>query len=277
MSGNAERRYAVRESEEVHMQAHGGRLSRRAFVGCLAGLGVSAAGLVLVGCSLPFPQASTTRVPRVGVLSSEFRDASWHGALWESMHSLGWTEGDNFAVDRRYAEDQPERYAGLAGDLVRLAVDVIVTDGTPMGQAAQQATSTIPIVLAGSGDPVGVGLVASIRRPGGNITGVSTRTPEGPSKLLELLKNVRPTLARVGVLFGDNASSKLAFATIEGLGTQLGLQVQALYVTAPDDLEVAFEQARRWPADGLILRGDSCLSATPLGSRILRRGRRPQS
>jgi hypothetical protein len=121
------------------------------------------------------------------------------------MRTLGWTEGDNFAVARRYAEERPERYAGLADDLVRLPVDVIVTEGTPMGLVAQQATSTVPIVLAGSGDPVGVGLVASIRRPGGNISGVSTRSPEGPSKNLELLKGVVPTLTRVGVLLGDNA------------------------------------------------------------------------
>jgi putative ABC transport system substrate-binding protein len=232
-------------------------LSRRAFVGGLVGLGGSAAGLALVGCSFPFPQAKPTRLPRIGVLSSEFPDATWHGALWESIRTLGWTEGDNFAVDRRYAEERPERYAGLADDLVRLPVDVIVTEGTPMGLVAQQATSTIPIVLAGSGDPVGVGLVASIRRPGGNITGVSVRSPEGPSKNLELLKGVVPAMTRVGVLLNpDNPASKLAFATIEGAGTQLGVQAQALYVGAPDDLDEAFEQARRWSADALIVRGD---------------------
>jgi putative ABC transport system substrate-binding protein len=91
--------------------------------------------------------------------------------------TLGWTEGENFAAERRYAEDQPERFADLAGDLARLAVDVIVVEGTPTGQAAQQATTTIPIVLAGSGDPVGVGLVASLSRPGANITGLAVRTP----------------------------------------------------------------------------------------------------
>src|SRR5262249_15950688 len=186
-----------------------------------------------------------------GLLSSEFPDVSWHAALWESMRTLGWTEGENFTVDRRYAEDHAERFAGLADELVRLPVDVIVTEGTPMGLVAQQATRTIPIVIAGSGDPVGVGLVASLARPGGNITGISTfgtRTAEGPSKMLELLKGVVPGLSRVGVLFGDNPASRLAFATIERAGTQFAVEVQALYVAEPDDLARAFEQARRWPA-----------------------------
>jgi putative ABC transport system substrate-binding protein len=112
-----------------------------------------------------------------------------------------------------------------------------------MSQAAQQATSTIPIVPAGSGDPVGVGLVASIRRPGGNITGVAVRNPEAPSKNLELLIDVVPTLTRVGVMLNpNNASSRLGLATIAELGAQRGLEVQAPYVREPDDLDEAFEQ-----------------------------------
>jgi putative ABC transport system substrate-binding protein len=99
-------------------------------------------------------------------------------------------------------------------------------------------------------------LVASIRRPGGNITGLSVRTPEQPSKTFELLKEVVPTLTRVGILLGDNAASKLALGTIQGLAPQFGVQVQALYVGAPDDLDKAFEQAARWPADAVIMRGD---------------------
>jgi putative ABC transport system substrate-binding protein len=194
----------------------------------MAALGASAAGLVVAGCSVPFLQGNRTRLPRIGFLSSEFPDAGWHGALWESLRTLGWIEGENFVVDRRYAEDHSERFASLADELVRVPVDVIMTEGTPMGLVAQQATTTIPIVVT-SGDPVGVGLVASLARPGGNITGISTfgtRSPQGPSKTLELLKGVVPALTRVGVLFSDYADLRI-MPTWARARDRLGIRLSA--------------------------------------------------
>jgi hypothetical protein len=135
-------------------------------MGGLACIGGVAIGLTLTdGSGFRLLEGQPIKVPHVGLLSSELPDAAWHGALWESMRGLGWTECWNLVVDHRYAEDRPDRFAHLAAELVREPVDVLVAEGTPITQAAQQATATIPIVRARSGDPISVGFVACIRRP----------------------------------------------------------------------------------------------------------------
>ena len=120
--------------------------------------------------------------------------------LIEALRELGWVEGENVVFERRYAENRLEQLPEMAADLVRLKVDVIVASGTLAPLAAKRATSTIPIVMAAAGDPLGSGLVATLARPGGNVTGMSLMAPDLGGKRLELLKELRPRLVRVAVL-----------------------------------------------------------------------------
>ena len=121
-------------------------------------------------------------------------------AFRQELSKLGWIEGKNITIEYRFAEQKPERLPELAADLVRLKVDLIVVTGAPAALAAKRATTTIPIVMTSAGDPVGAGLVASLARPGGNVTGLSSLSPELNTKRLEILKDAVPKLARVGLL-----------------------------------------------------------------------------
>jgi putative tryptophan/tyrosine transport system substrate-binding protein len=176
-------------------------------------------------------------------------DTAFFGALGE----LGWVEGKNVIVERRYAENRLERLPGLAADLVSLKVDVIAAPGTLAPLAAKQASSTTPIVMTTAGDPLGSGLVASLARPGGNVTGISLMAPDLGGKRLELLKEVLPRFARVAVLWNAaNPYSALVFKETQAAGRTLGIEVQSLEVRAPDDFDGAFEAARLHRPDALI-------------------------
>src|SRR5229473_821547 len=166
-------------------------------------------------------------------------------ALHESLHELGWIEGKNFVFEYRYAENRLDRLPELAAELVHLKVDVIVGVGTLAPLAAKRATTTIPIVMAAAGDPLGSGLVASLARPGGNVTGMSLMAPDLGAKRLELLKEVLPRLSRVAVLWNaDNPYSVLVFKETQAGGRTLGIEVRSLEVRGPDDFDSAFEAAR---------------------------------
>ena len=128
-------------------------------------------------------------------------------AFRQELSKLGWIEGKNITIEYRFAEQKNERLPELAADLVRLKVDLIVVAGTPSALAAKRATTTIPIVMATAGDPVGAGLVASLARPGGNVTGLSSLAPELNTKRLEILKDAVPKLARVGLLRPPGSSA----------------------------------------------------------------------
>jgi putative tryptophan/tyrosine transport system substrate-binding protein len=143
------------------------------------------------------------KVPRIGFLSpfSPSATALWLQAFRQGLLDLGWVEGKNISIEYRYAEGQNDRLPDLAADLVRLKVDIIVTAVTPDALAAKNATKTIPIVMAAAGDPVVSGLVDSLARPGGNITGLSPMNPELAGKRLELLKEIVPKLSRVAVFW----------------------------------------------------------------------------
>jgi putative ABC transport system substrate-binding protein len=170
----------------------------------------------------------------------------------EALRELGWVEGKNVVFEWRYAEDRLERLPELAADLVRLNVDVITTPGTLAPLAAKRATSTIPIVMISAGDPLGSGLVASLARPGGNVTGMSLMVPDLGGKRLELLKQVLPQLARVAVLWNSaNPYSAIVFKETQVAGSTLGIEVQSLEVRGPDDFDGAFEAARRQRPDAL--------------------------
>src|SRR5438552_7221352 len=143
----------------------------------------------------------TGKIAHIGFLDSSTASGSavLLDAFWQEMHKLGWIEGKNITIEYRFAEQKSERLPELAADLVRLKVDLIVTQGTPAALAAKSATTTIPIVMASGGDPVGAGLVASLARPGGNVTGLSS-LGELNTKRLEILKDAVPKLGRVGLL-----------------------------------------------------------------------------
>ena len=156
--------------------------------------------LVVCGTGAEAQQAG--KIFRIGFLdpSTASGIAVLLEAFRQELSKLGWIEGKNITIEYRFAEQKPERLPELAADLVRLKVDLIVVTGTPAALAAKKATTTIPIVMANAGDPVGAGLVASLARPGGNVTGFSSLATELNTKRLEILKDAVPKLARVGLL-----------------------------------------------------------------------------
>ena len=174
-------------------------------------------------------------------------------AFADALRELGWVEGRNVVFEYRYAENRPERLPELAADLVRLQVDVIAAAGTLAPLAAKRATATIPIVMTAAGDPLGSGLVASLARPGGNVTGMSLMAPDLGGKRLELLKDVLPRLSRVAVLWNAaNPYSALVFQETQTGGQTLGIEVQSLEVRDPDDFDGTFEAVRRQHPEALI-------------------------
>jgi putative ABC transport system substrate-binding protein len=189
----------------------------------------------------------------VGILSAGSDNTGLNTVLVDALRELGWVEGKNVDFAYRYAENRLERLPELAADLVRLKVDVIASAGTLAPLAAKQASATIPIVMTAAGDPLGSGLVASLARPGGNVTGMSLMVPDLGGKRLELLKEFLPRLARVAVLWNAaNPYSALVFKETQDAGWILGIAVQSLEVRAPEDFDGAFEAARRQRPDALI-------------------------
>ena len=166
-------------------------------------VGIVALAVILAICEARAEAQQPTKVPRIGFLSpfSPSDNALWHQAFRLGLRDLGWVEGKNISIEYRYAEGRNDRLPDLAADLVRLKVDVIVTAVTSDALAAKKATRTIPIVMVAAGDPVASGLVESLARPGGNVTGLSQMTPELAGKRLELLKEIVPKLSRVAVLW----------------------------------------------------------------------------
>jgi putative tryptophan/tyrosine transport system substrate-binding protein len=171
----------------------------------------------------------------------------------EALRGLGWIEGKNVVFEYRYAENHPDRLADMAAELVHLKVDVIVAGGTLAPLAAKRATSTIPIVMANAGDPLGSGLVSSLAYPGGNVTGLSLMAPDLGGKRLELLKELLPGLSRAAVVW--NAANPYAanvFRETERAARKLAIDIQSLEVRGPDDFDTAFEAARAQHPEGLI-------------------------
>jgi len=174
-------------------------------------------------------------------------------AFTDTLRELGWVEGKNVTFERRFAENRLERLAEFAAELVHLRVDVIVTEGTLAPLAAKQATSTIPIVMNVAGDPLGSGLVESLARPGGNVTGISLMAPDLGGKRLELLKELLPHLGRVAVLWNaTNPYAALVYKQTQAAGRTLEIEVQSLEVRGPDEFEDAFEAVRQQHPDALV-------------------------
>ena len=194
------------------------------------------------------------RSPRIGILlppSASFNSARVE-AFRQRLRELGYVEGKNIFFEYRYAEGKLERLPDLAAELVRLKVDVIVAAG-PAGPAAKKATATIPIVFATFANPVGSGLVSSLARPGGNITGLSLMTPDLDGKRLELLKESFPKVARVAFLWMPSGSmGNVPLKDMEAAAKALGVKLQSLEVRSLDDFESAFARAKRDGAQALI-------------------------
>ena len=201
-----------------------------------------------------------TKIPRIGYLTG----ASFSGqlprtdAFHQGLRELGYVEGKNIAIEWRYAEGKLDRLPALAAELVRLKVDVIVTGGSTITRAAKEATVTIPIVMAQDNDPVGNGFVASLARPGGNITGLSILAPEISGKQLELLKETVPKLSRVAVLGNSTLPQyALVLREIELAAGAFGVKLQYLDVLAPRDIEPAFRAASKGRAEAILVLGSS--------------------
>jgi len=181
-------------------------------------------------------------------------------AFRQGLRELGYVEGQNLIIESRYAEGSEERLPDLAAELVRLKVEVIVAGGSSTIRAAQHATRTIPIVMAGSYDPVGRGLVASLARPGGNTTGVSTLGAELPGKRLELLKETVPQSARVAVLANPAAGGyESVMHNLTGAAQALGLQLRIVELRRAEELDTAFATMTREGVDALIVVPDRAL------------------
>src|SRR5260370_25978230 len=208
---------------------------------------------------------STDRVRKIGVLQGlTASDPEWQrrlAAFRQGLQELGWIEGRNVAFEIRSADGKPDRLPGLAIDLVRANVDVIITQGTEPAQAALKATRATPIIMAWIGDGVGVGFVASLARPGGNITGLTLVSREQASKRLEMLKEILPSLARVAVLWNaNNASHRLAVHDIEAGAGHLGIQLQSLEVRDSGDVEIGFRAAAQARAEAIVTMDDVAIT-----------------
>jgi putative ABC transport system substrate-binding protein len=178
------------------------------------------------------------KVPRIGILLPNPPTLNPHllKAFQQGLRELGYVEGQNIVIEYRFGEGKSERYDYLAAELVQLKVDVIVTSSTPAIESVKNATSTIPIVMAASADPVGSGLIASLDRPGGNITGLAMLSPELSGKRLELLKETVPRLSRVAVLWNPkNISSAASWKESQLAALGLKMQVQSIEVRGPGD------------------------------------------
>jgi len=195
------------------------------------------------------------KVPRIGILSDESRAlATSFEPFAQGLRDLGWIEGENVIFERRYAERKYEILPSLAADPVRVQPDVIVVIGAGAARAAKSGTETIPIVFARIGDPIGYGLVPSLSRPGGNLTGVSLLTRELEGKLVEMLITAVPDAKRVGVLWDPSfPAAGPVFREIEGAARSLNLELVPTEVQGPDDFEPAFRAMVEGRANALIV------------------------
>jgi len=227
-------------------------MERRTFLATLAG--------GLLAAPLAAEAQPREKVPRVGYLSpgspSEPLRRRRFEAFRQGLRELGYVEGQNIAIESRWAEGNYDRYPALAADLVRLKVDVIVPVGGAATQAAQQATRTIPIVMSVVIDPVGSGLVASLARPGGNVTGLTIMASDLVGKQLELLKEVVPSVSRVAVLWNpNNPANPVTLKETQAVAPALGVTLLSLEVKGAEDIDTALTAITKERPGALIVFG----------------------
>jgi putative tryptophan/tyrosine transport system substrate-binding protein len=220
-------------------------MKRRDFIAFIGG----AAAWPFAACA----QQHTSRMPRIGIID----DAAQWDPFRQGLRELGYIEGQTVAFEYRSAEGKPGRLGAAASELARLPVDVIVAFGTAAAYAAKQATTTIPIVMLGIGDPVRSGLVTSLARPGGNITGNTILGPELAAKRLQLLKEVLPTISRVAFLWNPNNASHAAYLEEwKATAPALAVRMQFVAVSSSDEFDSAFAAMMRERPDGFTMTAD---------------------
>ena len=214
--------------------------------------------------------------PTIGLLGTASASAwgPWTGAFAQRLRELGWIEGRTVAIEYRWAEGRPERFASIAAELVRLKVDVIVTSGAA-GHAVKQATSVIPIVFAVANDPVGTGLVASLSRPGGNVTGLSLLAPDLAGKRLELLREIVPSLRRLAILANVGyPAAVLEMGEAQATARALGFETTALEIRRAEDIAFSFGKVKDHAeaiyvcADPLVNTNRSRINTLALAARL---------
>jgi putative tryptophan/tyrosine transport system substrate-binding protein len=210
-------------------------MRRREFIGFLGG----AAAWPLAARAQP-----AGKPPTIGWLVASTKPATtqWMAAFAQRLRELGWIDGRNVAVDYRWADGRPERMIEIAAEFVRMHVDIIVTGGTPAVIAAKEATSTIPIVFAAAGDPIGNNLVDSLSRPGGNLTGLSTQHTDTAGKRLAFLREVLPHLRRLAIMTNvGSPDAVLETIEVQMVAHMLGLDVMVIEIRRPQDIAPAIE------------------------------------
>ena len=204
------------------------------------------AGLGLATIPATVWAQKTAKPSTIGILGTASASAwgPWTTALTRRLHELGWIEGRNLAIEYRWAEGRSARFAEIAAEFVRLKVDVIVTSGGAV-RAVKQETSTIPIVFAIATDPVESGLVASLARPGGNVTGLSTQTVDLSGKRIELLREVVPGVRRLGIIFNaGNPNLALETRELAAAAQTLGFAIATFEIRRPEDITPAIQAAK---------------------------------
>jgi putative ABC transport system substrate-binding protein len=226
--------------------------------------------ITLLGGAAAWPLAAraqqSAKLPTVGFLgqSTPLGEGERAVAFAQRLRELGWIEGRTVAIEYRWAEGQSERLAEIAAEFVRLKVDIIVTGGTLAVVAAKQATSVIPIVFATAGDPVGMGLVASLARPGGNVTGLSVLSVDLAGKRLDLLREAIPSFRRLAIMGNvGNPLTVLKLGELQAAARELGLQVDTLEIRRPQDIALALETIKG-RAEALYV----CQDLLTLGNRL---------
>jgi putative ABC transport system substrate-binding protein len=243
-------------------------IRRREFIVTLGG--------AAVGWPLAADAQQPAKLPTIGFLggSTASAQSEWTAAFVQRLRELGWIEGRTVTIEYRWAEGRSERAAEIAAEFVRLKVDVILTQNTPIILAAKQATSVIPIVFASAGDPVATGLVASLARPGGNVTGLSGQATDTTAKRLELLREVVPHLRRLAIMSNiDNPFNVLEMHEVQAAARTLGLEVIELDIRRADDIAPAFETLKG-RAEALYVGADPLLTINRIRVNTLALGAR---
>lgn len=208
------------------------------------------------GAAVTWPlaaRAQQTKVPRLGVLLVGSREP-FSREFWEGLRELGYIDGQNIQIEFRSAEGKLNLLPELAAELVRLKVDIIIASETPSVQAAKRATNEIPIIMAPSGDPVGTGLIASLARPGGNVTGLSAAAAELAGKSLELIREILPSARRVAALADPtNPFTKPFLEQIQLAGRTMGIEIEVVIVRGTEEFDAAFAEMERNRMDAVIV------------------------
>jgi len=222
-------------------------------------------GALLVGFSFPMHAQEPTKIPRIGyfIVASPYTSAAATEAFRQGLRERGYVEGKNILIEYRYAEGKLDRLPALAAELVRLQVDIIVSGGALTTRSAKQATMTIPIVMAADNDPVRNGFVASLARPGGNVTGLASLTPEISGKRLDILRETIPSLSRLAVLGSSTEpGNTLSLRETQVAAAEFGVKLVYFDVADSNTVRAAFQAASKARADAILV-----LSGTVVNQR----------